>query len=719
MTEHPQQRTEPNAPKPIDIARKCIGHGWNPVPNRFKGKEPDPGKEWQKRVITDENVHHWFNGKPQNVGVQLGPKSGGLTDVDLDCREAREIAPYILPHTGSIFGRASARMSHRLYQTSLAQRFDEGWIPFDDPKGGHLLELRIGGGDKGAQTVLPGSVHESGELIAWEENGAPAKVDDGDLLKRVKLLAATCLLVRYWPKEGQRHDAALTVGGFLHRAGLDDGIIKPLMQGIGKAAGDNEIEDRIKAVLVREGVHARGYPKLAEMFGKDIANKVAEWLDYDSRAEAEHDQTTPCIAATPFTWVDPKTIPPREWLYRPHYIRKYASAIFSPGGGAKSSTLIAEVLAMVTRKSLLGIQSAQAFKCWYWNGEDPFIELQRRFAATCKHYALTPNDIDNRLFIDSGRTMPIVIAEDINRTTRVAKPVIEAVVATLIENQIDALIVDPFVSCHSVPENDNMAIDRVAKAWAHIAEVANCSIMLAHHTRKTGGVNVTTEDARGASALRDAVRTARTLNVMSDHEADNAEIPESERRSYFRSDIGKANLAPPAERADWFRLVSVDLENGPHLYGAGGDEVGVVTSWEYPRRDEPVVTADDIVRVQAAIKDGRWRADQRAKREPWVGVAIAQALDMDLSHKLQKRAVAKLVDDWVGAGYLKRFTRQDKDTHFEVVTYIEPGAKPGVATTRGRKRDPGYGKTLGVFSFPGVARLRVFDTGQPGPWTPE
>src|SRR3712207_8239719 len=37
-----------------------------------------------------------------------------------------------------------------------------------------ILEVRIGGGGKGAQTVFPGSVHESGEPIEWDRDGDPA-----------------------------------------------------------------------------------------------------------------------------------------------------------------------------------------------------------------------------------------------------------------------------------------------------------------------------------------------------------------------------------------------------------------------------------------------------------------------------------------------------------------------------------------------------------------
>jgi hypothetical protein len=50
-----------------------------------------------------------------------------------------------------------------------------------DRKEQMILELRIGGGGKGAQTVFPGSVHETGELIAWDEKENIARAE-GDSL---------------------------------------------------------------------------------------------------------------------------------------------------------------------------------------------------------------------------------------------------------------------------------------------------------------------------------------------------------------------------------------------------------------------------------------------------------------------------------------------------------------------------------------------------------
>ena len=75
---------------------------------RFKTKKPI-GTDWQTRVIREADVPKYFQGAPHNIGVVLGASSGGLTDIDLDCREALAIAPYILPKTGTLFGRASSQ----------------------------------------------------------------------------------------------------------------------------------------------------------------------------------------------------------------------------------------------------------------------------------------------------------------------------------------------------------------------------------------------------------------------------------------------------------------------------------------------------------------------------------------------------------------------------------------------------------------------------------
>jgi hypothetical protein len=274
------------APTPLDIALRYIERGWNPVPIPHRTKRP-LSDGWQTRIIGAEAAPRHFNGEPQNVGIILGPSSHGLTDVDLDCAEAVAIAPYVLPPTGAKFGRTSKRASHWLYNTDLSATEDTAVFQFRAPKTLEMiLELRIGGGNKGAQTVFPGSTHEEGETIAWDEEGEPASVDGDDLHRRVRAIAAYSLLASHWPKErGGRHYCALVLGGFLSRTGRTPGTIRVIAEAITRAAGDEEWKDRREAAKDAAEAHGNGkrtcgLTALREVFGDDVADKVAEWLNY-------------------------------------------------------------------------------------------------------------------------------------------------------------------------------------------------------------------------------------------------------------------------------------------------------------------------------------------------------------------------------------------------------------------------------------------------------
>ncbi|MEA1831737.1 VapE family protein [Methylobacterium durans] len=277
--------------RPLEVALSYINQGWNPVSIPFRTKAPK-GSGWQDRIITAAEAPRHFNGAPQNIGIILGPSSGGLTDVDLDCSEAVALAPMLLPATKAVFGRASSPASHWLYVTSLGETSEKAKIGFLDPETKvMLIELRCGGA-KGAQTVFPGSTHESGETIEWSQAGKPGTYDGAKLLQRVATIAAGCLFVRKWPAEGGRHSAALTLGGFLARLGWSAGDIGHFVTAVAKVAGDGELMDRRRAAenaaeTFKQGGPTRGLPALAEMFGEPVAKKAAEWLGYRGEAQGE------------------------------------------------------------------------------------------------------------------------------------------------------------------------------------------------------------------------------------------------------------------------------------------------------------------------------------------------------------------------------------------------------------------------------------------------
>ena len=71
------------------------------------------------------------------------------------------------------------------------------------------------------------------------------------------------------------------------------------------------------------------------------------------------------VAARPFVWRDPKTVPPRQWLYGQHYIRKFVSATIAAPGIGKSSLNLVELIAMASGRPLLGVPAPKQVRVWY------------------------------------------------------------------------------------------------------------------------------------------------------------------------------------------------------------------------------------------------------------------------------------------------------------------------------------------------------------------
>jgi len=390
-----------------------------------------------------------------------------------------------------------------------------------------------------------------------------------------------------------------------------------------------------------------------------------------------NDVPTPLkITATPFTWRDPRTFPRRRWLYGHHLIRKFISCTVAPGGLGKSSLVLVEAVAMATGRPLLGIQSPEGpLTVWIVNLEDPQEEIERRVTAILLHYRIDPQEIEGRLFIDSGRHLKLIVAETTRAGTVIAQPMVEALTAEIQARNVDVVVIDPFVKVHRVPENDNGAIDAVATVFADIAEATDCAFDLIHHVRKTGGAEVTVEDGRGAVALLGAVRSARALNGMSKAEAEKVG-KDTKHREFFRVANGKLNMAPPPpDKADWFRLVSVPLGNEDRPEGTwalpidNGDRVQCVVNWEWPAALDDV-TVDHLRKVQTAVDAGRWRENHQAK--DWVGHPIAAVLALDITLPQHKAKVLGLIKTWLTAGML--IIVEGEDDKRNKRNFVEVGA---------------------------------------------
>lgn len=275
----------------VEAAIHAFEQGWSPIPIRRGEKRPAHSDWTNTRYKTKNEIESAFRGK--NLGVLLGDASQGLIDIDLDSTEAATLADGFLPVTRMIHGRKSSPKSHYWYRV-------EGWpvkvTPFYDPVeksrqlSGQdydkdrlvLIEIRGNGG----QTLLPPSVHPSGESYQWWEGWhSPAVVPYSEIEQQVRWLAAASLLARYWPGEGKRHQASLALAGGLLALG-DEELARDaeaFVASVALAAGDEEGFDRQQDVattrkLLKQNKKVKGWPSLAKIMSKAVISQVIEWL---------------------------------------------------------------------------------------------------------------------------------------------------------------------------------------------------------------------------------------------------------------------------------------------------------------------------------------------------------------------------------------------------------------------------------------------------------
>jgi hypothetical protein len=203
------------------------------------------------------------------------------------------------------------------------------------------------------------------------------------------------------------------------------------------------------------------------------------------------------------------------------------------------------------------------------------------------------------------------------------------------------------VSTHLVNENSNASIQAVVAMFRKLARDTGAAVHLIHHVRKGNGDDATVDSVRGAGSLIGAARSARVINKITEDDALKLGVEEAEARGIFRVDDGKANLAPPAEKAVYRRMIGVQLPNE--------EWVGVAVDFKLPDPFENItkkMTLDIQNIVAKAEADGEpFRASVQAKQ--WVGHAIAPVLKLDTDNKAHKAKLSAIVKIWISNDVLR------------------------------------------------------------------
>ena len=228
-----------------DWAQRYIDAGYQVVP-LAPGTKACKDEAWLKLIFTPEDFETHDN---------LGLRSvNGLVVVDLDAREAVEIADEFLPSTDAVYGRPSKLRSKRLFKSQFPKT-----VPFKF--GGMVVEIR-----SEHQDMAPPSVHPSGEQLEWASFGEPSEVAPEALARSCRLLTTAVLISRHYAPPGERHDDwGLPLAGTLRVSGLSKDEADQVVTAAARLAGDTKLKDRLSEVRTTynrtEGVKTLDEPK--------------------------------------------------------------------------------------------------------------------------------------------------------------------------------------------------------------------------------------------------------------------------------------------------------------------------------------------------------------------------------------------------------------------------------------------------------------------------
>jgi len=163
--------------------------------------QKDPGAiKWDPKLNSRDKSNETIQALERttdNLGVHL---FGPLVDVDIDSDNPMllDALDYFLPHTAHVWGRKSRPRTHRLYELSGVTMFDPTVWPFlakvqaikdiaVEVRGGELKSARY--------SLLPGSIHPSGEHYQWEDakaarNTSVVHVSESKLMQAVRFACA-------------------------------------------------------------------------------------------------------------------------------------------------------------------------------------------------------------------------------------------------------------------------------------------------------------------------------------------------------------------------------------------------------------------------------------------------------------------------------------------------------------------------------------------------
>ncbi len=229
----------------------------------------------------------------------------------------------------------------------------------------------------------------------------------------------------------------------------------------------------------------------------------------------------------------------------PNMVAGTVGALVSPGGAGKSMLILQLAAQIAGGPDLLDVGEFPTGLVVYLPAEDPPIAIHHRLHALGVHLT-----VEQRQAVAGGLLIEPLIGKCPNI---MALGWFDALKRAAEGRRL--MILDTLRRFHIEEENASGPMAQVIGRMEAIAADTGCSIVFLHHANKgaaMAGTGDQQQASRGSSVLVDNIRWQSYLSGMTQAEAEEWSVDESQRGYFVRYGVSKANYGAPFQEC-WFR----------------------------------------------------------------------------------------------------------------------------------------------------------------------
>ncbi len=429
-------------------------------------------EKWQGKKPNAEVIRGWFAQKPlADLGLLTGP-SNGLLALDVDGEKGyQSIADKPIPDT---WVNCTRRGKHYLFS------WDDRLSTVASTKVGVLPGIDVRG--KGGYVVISPSVGIGDFVYTWLPGSSP---DDRPLSKPPEWLIQ--LLLKSEPAtEVVLHDS---LGELWDGVAAGENRHQALTRLASFYASRGLTEEDITRLMVAWNERCTP-PKPEDEFLVELEGVLEYWKSGRYKSNYKPATQFQVTTSTDFLQTGPTEI---NWLVK-DLIPSESIGFLHGYGGLGKSWMALDLAIEIGRGggAWLGHFFAQGGKVLYVDEESHGTLLRYRYQKLLKGKSLTPNQVDISFLSLSGLKLDQTAS-------------IDAFKGLLVELQPTLIIVDAFVSIHSLNENSSQDMGKLRSIFKELITDCKTGLLFIDHDNKPGMVTKTAAQRQRGSGEKDAV----------------------------------------------------------------------------------------------------------------------------------------------------------------------------------------------------------------------